>query len=199
MGKIIKTLVAAFLISVLVFPIDVFSRGGGHGGRGGHYSGGKGGGGKSHISGVKSGKSKSRQSKSKSSSFKSRSSSKKKDLSSRPASSKKSRKVEQHKKSNFAKKSVVIHNRRKSSLRYSSPIKYDQSVRRDSKGRIERSESAKHAFLKNHGYKRVPSGYEVDHIIPLYAGGRDSPSNMQLLTKAQHNAKTRADYERYGR
>ena len=72
-------------------------------------------------------------------------------------------------------------------------------VARDSHGRIVRSESAKHEFLKQHGYSKVPEGYEVDHIIPLYAGGTDEPSNMQLLTKTVHHAKTKADYHQYGR
>ena len=80
-----------------------------------------------------------------------------------------------------------------------SRITYDGSVRRDSHGRIERSESAKQQFVHSLGYKNVPKGYEVDHKIPLYAGGSDTPSNMQLLTKAQHHAKTKADYQSYGR
>jgi 5-methylcytosine-specific restriction endonuclease McrA len=72
-------------------------------------------------------------------------------------------------------------------------------VARDSHGRIKRSESAKEAFLRKYGYSKVPAGYEVDHIIPLYAGGSDTPDNMQLISKAQHHAKTKSDYHRYGR
>jgi len=80
-----------------------------------------------------------------------------------------------------------------------SSINYHPSVKRDSKGRIIRSPEAKQAFLKSRGLKKVPPGYQVDHKIPLWAGGSDTPSNMQLLTNAQHKAKTKADYQRYGR
>jgi hypothetical protein len=37
-------------------------------------------------------------------------------------------------------------------------------------------------------------GYEVDHRVPLAAGGADRPYNMQWLSKEQHREKTR--YER---
>ncbi|HEY5536595.1 MAG TPA: HNH endonuclease signature motif containing protein [Ignavibacteria bacterium] len=40
------------------------------------------------------------------------------------------------------------------------------------------------------GYKRVPNGYQVDHIRPLSEGGRDTPDNMQLITKESHKYKT---------
>jgi hypothetical protein len=83
-------------------------------------------------------------------------------------------------------------------LHYSS-ANIGSGVTRDSHGRIERSQSAKDKFLKQHGYSKVPAGYEVDHIIPLYAGGKDEPSNMELLTKAHHHAKTKSDYQKYGR
>jgi len=86
-----------------------------------------------------------------------------------------------------------------SSASYSKPIFIHPSVVRDSEGRIERSSSAKQDFLKSRGLKNVPKGYEVDHIVPLYAGGRDDPSNMQLMTTQQHDAKTRADYQKYER
>ena len=49
------------------------------------------------------------------------------------------------------------------------------------------------AFLRAQGLERTPEGYEVDHIIPLCAGGADSPENMQLLTIEQHREKTRID------
>lgn len=64
--------------------------------------------------------------------------------------------------------------------------------------KIQRSTSAKQQFLKQKGYSKVPRGYEVDHIRPLSAGGRDTPSNMQLLTKTQHRAKTTSDAKKYG-
>jgi 5-methylcytosine-specific restriction endonuclease McrA len=56
--------------------------------------------------------------------------------------------------------------------------------------KVERSSSEKEKFLKSQGYKKVPPGYEVDHIKPLSEGGADNPSNMQLLTKQQHKQKT---------
>lgn len=59
--------------------------------------------------------------------------------------------------------------------------------------RTERSRAQVNAFLRQQGLARTPPGYEVDHIMPLCAGGKDSPENMQLLTKEQHKAKTRDD------
>src|SRR5690554_2217151 len=55
---------------------------------------------------------------------------------------------------------------------------------------VKRSESSKTTFLRSLGYSSTPNGYEIDHIIPLSKGGTDDPSNMQLLTKAQHARKT---------
>jgi hypothetical protein len=55
---------------------------------------------------------------------------------------------------------------------------------------VKRSSVEKLAFLKMLGLKKVPSGYEIDHIIPLSQGGEDNPENMQLLTKGQHKIKT---------
>ncbi len=69
-------------------------------------------------------------------------------------------------------------------------------VKRDSEGRIERSSKAKKEFLKSKGYDNVPEGYEVDHIIPLYKGGADEPSNMQLLPKDVHKQKTKMDLKK---
>ena len=45
-------------------------------------------------------------------------------------------------------------------------------------------------FVRNNGYKKIPSGYEVDHIIPLSKGGRDESSTMQLIPKSLHKQKT---------
>jgi hypothetical protein len=36
-------------------------------------------------------------------------------------------------------------------------------------------------------------GWQVDHVIPLCAGGPDTPSNMQWLTVEVHKVKTRGD------
>ncbi|MGE9985999.1 HNH endonuclease signature motif containing protein [Desulfovibrio sp. SGI.169] len=62
--------------------------------------------------------------------------------------------------------------------------------------RPERSRTQVNAFLRQQGLTRVPPGYEVDHIVPLCAGGKDTPDNMQLLTREQHREKTRDDLRR---
>ena len=55
---------------------------------------------------------------------------------------------------------------------------------------VKRSSSNKRAFLNSLGYTSAPDGYDVDHIVPLFKGGTDHPSNMQLLPERAHNAKT---------
>src|SRR5207249_1583940 len=62
-------------------------------------------------------------------------------------------------------------------------------VQRDSHGRIKRSESAKHEFMRMTGYPHGRPGYVVDHIIPLKRGGCDCPSNMQWQTIQEAKAK----------
>lgn len=59
--------------------------------------------------------------------------------------------------------------------------------------KVKRSMKNRKIFLASQGYKKVPEGYEVDHIIPLSQGGTDAPSNMQLLTKGEHKAKTKKE------
>ena len=66
---------------------------------------------------------------------------------------------------------------------------YAPGVRRDSHGRIERSEAAKHEFMKRTGYPHGRPGYVVDHIKPLSRGGSDTPGNMQWQTKEEAKAK----------
>ena len=56
--------------------------------------------------------------------------------------------------------------------------------------KAKRSKSAKEKFLKSRGYKKVPPGYEIDHIVPLHRGGVDEPYNMQLLPKELHHQKS---------
>ena len=56
-----------------------------------------------------------------------------------------------------------------------------------------RSRGQVESFLRQHGFKRTPPGYHVDHIIPLCAGGKDTPENMQLLTVKEHRRKTKVD------
>jgi len=49
----------------------------------------------------------------------------------------------------------------------------------DSHGKIKRTASAKHEFMRQTGYPHGRKGYVVDHTVPLSKGGADSPSNMQ--------------------
>ena len=37
------------------------------------------------------------------------------------------------------------------------------------------------------------SFYQLDHIVPLEAGGLHAPENLQILTKVQHSIKTKRD------
>jgi hypothetical protein len=66
---------------------------------------------------------------------------------------------------------------------------------RDRRGRIKRSESAKAKFRRSNpcpstGRTSGPCpGYAVDHRVPLYKGGADSPSNMQWLSNSAHKLK----------
>lgn len=39
-------------------------------------------------------------------------------------------------------------------------------------------------------YTQYPSGFELDHIVPLHQGGEDSESNLQVLCIECHGAKT---------
>lgn len=66
---------------------------------------------------------------------------------------------------------------------------------RDADGRIKRSEAAVHEFRSTHPCPSTGNtsgacpGYAVDHIVPLYQGGADTPTNMQWLTVNAHKAK----------
>jgi 5-methylcytosine-specific restriction endonuclease McrA len=77
--------------------------------------------------------------------------------------------------------------------RHYSPNRKAIGVPRDRHGKIKRSEAEKKKFLKGLGYKRVPPGYEVDHIVPLSKGGADKSYNMQLIPKSVHKRKTAAE------
>ncbi len=65
--------------------------------------------------------------------------------------------------------------------------------------RIQRSAAEVLAFKRHNpcpstGQRRgACPGYQVDHIIPLCAGGPDKVSNMQWLSVAAHRTKTRND------
>jgi len=45
--------------------------------------------------------------------------------------------------------------------------------------------------MRQTDYPNGRPGYVVDHIIPLYKGGEDTPENMQWLTVGQHKEKHR--------
>jgi hypothetical protein len=72
---------------------------------------------------------------------------------------------------------------------------YGETYVTTGKPKVERNYEARKKFLKSKGYSRAPRGYEVDHIIPLSQGGRDDPSNMQLLSKEAHRRKTARERE----
>jgi 5-methylcytosine-specific restriction endonuclease McrA len=65
--------------------------------------------------------------------------------------------------------------------------------------RIPRDAAQVRAFRAEHpcpstGLKRgACPGWDVDHIVPLCAGGADHPSNLQWLSKDDHNWKTFVD------
>jgi hypothetical protein len=68
-----------------------------------------------------------------------------------------------------------------------------QGVKRDSHGKIARSEKAKKQFMKQSGYPNGRPGYVVDHIVPLKRGGLDTSSNMQWQTKEAAKAKDKRE------
>ena len=67
---------------------------------------------------------------------------------------------------------------------------YAQGVKRDSHGKIARSQSATNDFKKQHPFPSIGKssgacpGYVIDHVKPLKRGGADDPSNIQRQTKA---------------
>jgi 5-methylcytosine-specific restriction endonuclease McrA len=77
--------------------------------------------------------------------------------------------------------------------RHYSPSRKAVGITRDNHGKIKRSQAEKKKFLKGLGYERVPSGYEVDHIVPLSKGGADKSYNMQLIPRSVHKRKTAAE------
>jgi hypothetical protein len=70
---------------------------------------------------------------------------------------------------------------------------------RTSKGKIQRSVTAKRAFQRSHPCPSTGKatgackGYVVDHVKPLACGGADAPSNMQWQTKAAAKAKDKTE------
>lgn len=47
-------------------------------------------------------------------------------------------------------------------------------------------------------YMACPDGYEVDHIVPMFAGGPHTTANLQYLTPTDNKAKHRLDIDKYG-
>ncbi len=76
---------------------------------------------------------------------------------------------------------------------YKTEYDYGKTYKTTGKTKVKRSKSNRDAFLKQKGYKKVPPGYDVDHIIPLSKGGTDTPDNMQLIPKSTHKEKTKAE------
>lgn len=62
-----------------------------------------------------------------------------------------------------------------------------------------RDASARRAFVRENPCpltgktKGACPGWDVDHIVPLCAGGADHPKNMQWIEKEPHKEKTRED------
>jgi len=67
------------------------------------------------------------------------------------------------------------------------------AVARDERGRIQRSDAARHTFARQTGYPHGRPGYVIDHIKPLACGGADDPSNMQWQTVAAAKAKDKTE------
>src|SRR5262245_27901806 len=107
----------------------------------------------------------------------SRSSSRSSNKSSRNSSSSKVRGTKNTKSS-----TVSSSNRRKSTV-----------AARNAKGRIQRSSTARAAFMRQTGYPNGRKGYVVDHVVPLECGGADVPSNMQWQTVQAAKIKDRRE------
>ena len=61
-----------------------------------------------------------------------------------------------------------------------------------------RNVTARTQFLHSHGFDSVPDGYEVHHIVPLCEGGADSPDNMIIIKKEEHDIITATHSRYYG-
>ena len=72
-------------------------------------------------------------------------------------------------------------------------------VPRDSRGKIQRSSTARNNFRKSNPCPSTGrstgacKGYVIDHVAPLKRGGPDAPSNMQWQTTAAAKAKDKIE------
>lgn len=73
------------------------------------------------------------------------------------------------------------------------------SCARDSRGKIQRSATARQWFRRSHPCPATGRtsgacpGYVIDHIQALKRGGSDVPGNMQWQTRAEAKAKDRIE------
>ena len=76
---------------------------------------------------------------------------------------------------------------------------YAQGVKRNSHGKIARSQTAKNDFKKSHPCPSTGkssgacSGYVIDHVKPLKRGGADKPENMQWQSKGTAKQKDKTE------
>lgn len=68
-----------------------------------------------------------------------------------------------------------------------------------------RSTAARHAFQRQHPCPSTSQprgscpGYTIDHVVPLCAGGPDTPANMQWQTVADAKVKDRDERKQCAR
>ena len=56
-----------------------------------------------------------------------------------------------------------------------------------------RHSSVRRAFLKAHGLTKTPKGCQVDHVVSLHLGGRDTVKNLCLICGAKLREKEYAE------
>ena len=52
---------------------------------------------------------------------------------------------------------------------------------------VVRSQDARLDFRAQHDLERIPTGWELHHVVPLSEGGADTPDNMVLLKAEDHD------------